>query len=201
MLGTDYGFSLLFSCRTAAGRCAMEASRAKHAVGEGESASAQMPLRKCAAGTRFQVALERQRPCFVPKRDHDVEFPRPIPPCVDTFARVMTDEPRPCVRSDAGVVAVSIAEAPEHVHEPFRSQHGGVGGAIVVPLTLPHESGSHRHGRRERSTAVAARRGEASPPTRFHLRRYAASVTGRATEDTILRVSVRSHCRECHHGE
>ena len=95
---------------------------------EGESASAQMPLRECAAGTRFQVALERQRPCFVPERDHEVECPRPIALCVDTLARVMTGEPHPYIRSDAGVVAVSIAEAPEHVHEPFRSQHAGVGG-------------------------------------------------------------------------
>ena len=78
-----------------------------------------MPLGERATGTGFQIALECQRSCLVAKRDHDVEFPRPMLRRVHTFACVMRRQPHPNVGSDPGVVAISTAEAPQHVHETF----------------------------------------------------------------------------------
>ena len=56
---------------------------------ETSCALAQMALRERATGTRFQIALERQRSCFIAKCDQDVEFPRAIPPRVSAFPAIV----------------------------------------------------------------------------------------------------------------
>ncbi len=88
--------------------------------------STQVSLCERASGTRFQIALERQRSCFVAKGDNDVEFPRTIPRRVNTFASVMRGQPQPHVGCHPCVIAISIAETPEHIHEAFRCHHDSI---------------------------------------------------------------------------
>jgi hypothetical protein len=89
-----------------------------------------MPLGECGAGTRFQIPLERQRPCLVAKCDHDVEFPWAMSRRVDKLTSVMREQSSLYVGRDASVVAISIAEAPEHVDESFRRHYDGAPGNV-----------------------------------------------------------------------
>ena len=82
-------------------------------------ASAQVSLGERAAGTRLQVTLEFERSCFIAKRDHHVELPRPMSRRVDAFASVVRTQTRPHVERHAGVVTIPITEAAEHIYEAF----------------------------------------------------------------------------------
>jgi hypothetical protein len=85
-----------------------------------------MSLSERAAGTRLQVTLEFERSCFIAKRDHHVELPRPMSRRVYAFASVMRTQARPHVVSHACVVAIAITEAAEHVYEALLCGHGAL---------------------------------------------------------------------------
>ena len=78
-----------------------------------------MSLGERAAGTRLQVTLEFERSCFIAKRDHHVELPRPMSRRVDAFACVVRTQTRPHVVRHARVVPIAITEAAEHIYEAF----------------------------------------------------------------------------------
>ena len=96
----------------------------------------EVPLRKFVAGARLQVAFESEGSCFVAKRHDDIQFPGSMPPCVKAFAGIVRRQSRSNVRCDADVVAISIAEASEHIHEALRSDHDRAN-ATFIPSVLP----------------------------------------------------------------
>src|SRR6187397_1127501 len=84
--------------------------------------SARVPLTQVSLGERtarrrLQITLEFERPGFVPKRDHQVELPGPVPRRMDALAGVVRAQTRRHVVSGSRVVPVATTEAANDVDE------------------------------------------------------------------------------------
>jgi len=144
-----------------------------------------MPLRKFATGSGLQIPFEFERSCFVAKRNDDIEFPRSMPPCVYGFTGIVCGQSCSNTRGHAGVVAIPIAEAPEHIHEAFWSNHDGGDRNL-------HTDEFHRRSRwicgsngRDRQPPLTRWLPRASECAAVLLRGF--YLRDAATEDTILR--------------
>jgi hypothetical protein len=135
--------------------------------------SPQMTLRKCAAGTGFQILLELDCATLFSERDDDDHFPGPSRRGVMGMLSVVLREAQTDVGRQPGVVPGRVSHALQDVDEPLRGGHTATG-AIHQPAGLLGNLEARADSARERcrfwsgsarQTAQDVR--SASPPSRL----------------------------------